>query len=267
MKFYMLSLILFSAFQSSAQINTSDIKEFINSLNLKRQIYAGTNAYATEVMSATFPNHTPLELAADFETMAYNISVFDRFCYQVVLHFHGDRENSGQLLMNFCGSAVLALKIVDYIKIKFKNKLVNDIAAKKLLDEKEAKVEEAKIRKAQEDELATTKEEEKKKLAKEKYDKENIPAYYSNNPSEFNRFFAKNFQYPDPSQTGKIIVSFIIRMDGSLDSLKIVSSTLDVKFQNELIRVLKLSKWHPAFKNNQLADEEKTMPFTFGNQE
>lgn len=277
MKRLILFLFAYTFFHSFAQITPTDVKEFGRSLIINRSIYSGTSALEYEIISETFPTHSPLELKADLEQIGNNIQLFNKFCYWIVLNKNGNKELSGQILDAMCGNASLSLKIVDYIKNKFKDKLAIDIQAKKLQIKKdEAAQTQRDIEVAKENALEVQKQEERR-IAKEKFEKENVPASLLSK--------GKNLQYPNispPWPRGQVVAAFIIKTDGSVDSVRIISNDLiviepiggkDVKeeyspnnkelFNIEVWRYLQATKWVPALKDNKPAEEEKILPFKF----
>lgn len=80
----------------------------------------------------------------------------------------------------------------------------------------------------------------------------------------FYAFLAMNVHYPqEVDAQGKVLVSFIIEKDGALSNFKITQS-LAPAFDNEALRVVKLSpKWHPAVQNGQPIREQFTVPISF----
>ncbi len=69
---------------------------------------------------------------------------------------------------------------------------------------------------------------------------------------EFYQFIGKNYQVPNvPGLKGKVIISFVVEKDGSLNDIKVLR---DIGYGTgiEAIRVLNLSpKWTPAEQNGQ----------------
>ena len=69
---------------------------------------------------------------------------------------------------------------------------------------------------------------------------------------EFYQFIGKNYQVPNvPGLKGKVIISFVVEKDGSLNDIKVLR---DIGYGTgiEAIRVLSLSpKWTPAEQNGQ----------------
>lgn len=79
------------------------------------------------------------------------------------------------------------------------------------------------------------------------------------------KFIADNLKYPslEGNVQGKVVVSFNIKADGTIDSVKVVRG-LHPLFDKEAIRVVKLMpKWIPAKPNFDKKDTSLTLPFVF----
>ena len=68
---------------------------------------------------------------------------------------------------------------------------------------------------------------------------------------EFHKFIAKNLKYPpiyqDASISGKIVVSFIVRRDGSISDIQVFRS-LEKYIDEEAIRVVSIMpRWNPGY--------------------
>jgi hypothetical protein len=93
---------------------------------------------------------------------------------------------------------------------------------------------------------------------------ENIPGYIppqpANGKSEFNKYIKENIHQPDSlsDRYEEVILSFLVRVDGSLDRIKIVSSPGKV-FSDEAIRLIKSGPaWKPAeHLGKQIEDKVK----------
>ena len=82
--------------------------------------------------------------------------------------------------------------------------------------------------------------------------------------SKFYDFINKNFHQPDaPGLKGKVIVSFVINEDGTIDDYKVVKD-LGYGTAAELIRVLKLTsgKWTPGTKEGKPVKTSYTLPLS-----
>lgn len=83
----------------------------------------------------------------------------------------------------------------------------------------------------------------------------------------FYYFLGKNIRYPtvarDNETQGKVIIKFIVEVDGSLSHLK-VSRGIGDGCDEEAIRVLGLSpKWNPGVKNGRVVRTYYSIPITF----
>lgn len=79
------------------------------------------------------------------------------------------------------------------------------------------------------------------------------------------KFIADNLKYPslEGNIQGKVVVSFNIKADGTIDSVKVVKG-LHPQFDEEAIRVVKLMpNWIPAKPNLNKKDTSLTLPFVF----
>jgi hypothetical protein len=77
--------------------------------------------------------------------------------------------------------------------------------------------------------------------------------------ADFDRYILNNLHRPDSATTGQrvvVVVSFLVRTDGTIDSIKIVRSP-GRSFSDEAIRVIKEGPaWKPAKKNGTSIEEE-----------
>jgi len=81
------------------------------------------------------------------------------------------------------------------------------------------------------------------------------------------RFLAKTLLYPKEARVagiqGKVIVSFMVEIDGTLSDIKIDKS-VDVIIDDEALRVMKLSpKWIPAVKDGKPVRMPFSLPINF----
>jgi TonB family protein len=84
---------------------------------------------------------------------------------------------------------------------------------------------------------------------------------------EFYKFLAKNIKYPAESRQkgiqGKVLVSFIVEMDGELTDIK-VKKGVDDNIDKETLRVLGISpKWKPGVQNGIPVRVLYTVPIWF----
>jgi hypothetical protein len=92
---------------------------------------------------------------------------------------------------------------------------------------------------------------------------EQEPAFQGN----FGEYLSKNIKYPDfdykSGTGGKVIVQFVVEIDGSLSNFK-VFRTPDETLAQEALRVLKLSpKWHPGISNGIPVRTQCIIPISF----
>jgi|GEM_PF-981629 len=93
-----------------------------------------------------------------------------------------------------------------------------------------------------------------------------IPPIFPGKNGGFNNFLKNNLHYVKGMKNGKIIASFTIEKDGSLNNIKIVRS-LSLLNDNEVIRVLKLSpKWIPSKQGNKSIATEFSIPINFSDE-
>jgi TonB family protein len=84
---------------------------------------------------------------------------------------------------------------------------------------------------------------------------------------DLNTYIAKNLQYPASSRDkgieGRVIAQFIVRKDGSIDSINILSSP-DQAMSDEVVRVISnMPKWKPGSQNRKPVNVRFTLPVTF----
>lgn len=85
--------------------------------------------------------------------------------------------------------------------------------------------------------------------------------------AKFFEWFSEHLEYPKEYETidAKVVVSFVITQDGTIDDISIVSQPKQAVFANEVVKLLrKCPKWEPG----KLADGTKisisyTLPVTF----
>ncbi|TDE45605.1 hypothetical protein E0I26_05825 [Flavobacterium rhamnosiphilum] len=83
---------------------------------------------------------------------------------------------------------------------------------------------------------------------------------------KFYKFVGKNFNIPEEVEKnkikGKVYLTFIVEMDGTLSDIKIIKD-MGYGTGDEAVRVLKLSpKWIPAKINNKPVRVEYSLPIT-----
>jgi len=84
--------------------------------------------------------------------------------------------------------------------------------------------------------------------------------------SEFDKYIQANIQRPDKSTTGQrvvVVLNFLVRTDGSIDSIKVVRSP-GILFSDEAIRLLKSGpSWRPAEENGKPIEDEARIRIVF----
>lgn len=90
---------------------------------------------------------------------------------------------------------------------------------------------------------------------------------YPGGEEAMNAFIAENLQYPAAAKAngieGVVQVSFLVKADGSIGSIKIVRM-IDPDLEQEAIRLVKtMPKWTPADKNGTPVDANATVTIPF----
>ncbi len=86
-----------------------------------------------------------------------------------------------------------------------------------------------------------------------------------NGQADFDRYIVENIQQLDSLATGQrvVVVSFIVRSSGSLDSLKVVSSP-GQEYSDEALRLIRNGPaWKPARENGINVDNEVSLRIVF----
>jgi TonB family protein len=100
---------------------------------------------------------------------------------------------------------------------------------------------------------------------------ENAKASYTppqpvNGQDSFNRYIEENIQKPDSLASGQraeVVVNFIVRSSGSVDSIKVISSP-GLKYSDEAVRLIKGGPaWRPASQNGEMIDDEVRVRIVF----
>ncbi len=86
-------------------------------------------------------------------------------------------------------------------------------------------------------------------------------------PAAMNKFLSKKLKYPKSAYKnnieGRVVVQFIVEVDGTLSDIKIKHS-LDPDCDKETLRVIrKMPKWNPGRQNGVAAACYYTLPVTF----
>ena len=80
-------------------------------------------------------------------------------------------------------------------------------------------------------------------------------------------FIANNIQYPIVAEEngvqGRVLVSFVIKKDGSLSNVRVVKS-VDPALDKEAVRLIKsMPKWSPGKEKGRFVNVKFTVPVTF----
>lgn len=86
-------------------------------------------------------------------------------------------------------------------------------------------------------------------------------------PGDINKWLSQNLKYPAICQEqgvqGRVVVSFVVKLDGSIDSIKIRHSPSPY-MSAEAERVVKMMpKWTPALKDNKYVPSYFNLPILF----
>lgn len=87
-------------------------------------------------------------------------------------------------------------------------------------------------------------------------------------PGDVNSWLARNLVYPDIDREmgnqGRVIVQFVVNLDGSVTNVKVVRSSKYEGLDKEAVnRVSRMPKWTPAKNNNQPVRSYFSLPITF----
>jgi len=92
---------------------------------------------------------------------------------------------------------------------------------------------------------------------------EKMPEYDGNLVEFMNRHIVYPAKARDKGITGKVVASFIIRKDGSIDTIEIIQSP-DENLSNEVVRFVKrMPKWKPGLQKGIPVDVRVTFPVVF----
>jgi hypothetical protein len=103
------------------------------------------------------------------------------------------------------------------------------------------------------------------------YKAENINVLYNppqpvNGQASFDNYIQHNIQKPVisvPGQTAEVVVSFIVRISGTIDSINVISSP-GKEYSEESVRLIKDGpSWKPAERNNEKIDDKVRLKIVF----
>lgn len=94
-----------------------------------------------------------------------------------------------------------------------------------------------------------------------------VPPTFPGGEAELMKFIAMNIRYPESAQEkriqGRVIVSFVVQMDGTIGQTKIMRS-VDPDLDKEALRVVKkLPKFIPGKMNGEPVNVWYTLPVSF----
>ncbi len=91
------------------------------------------------------------------------------------------------------------------------------------------------------------------------------PASFYGGDDSLNRFIAKRFTLPDympdTSITKKGKVKFTVLKNGTVGNFKIIEKA-GCECDEEIIRILKLTKWKSALYNGKFIEDSRILPYT-----
>lgn len=95
---------------------------------------------------------------------------------------------------------------------------------------------------------------------------EELPSY-PGGMGELFGFLAGNIKYPEDAiaqgQEGRVMVSFVIKADGSISDVKVASGVCE-SLDREAVRVVKtMPKWTPGKQNGKAVNVRFSIPITF----
>lgn len=95
---------------------------------------------------------------------------------------------------------------------------------------------------------------------------EEMPSFPGGQGAMF-EFIANNIQYPIVAEEngvqGRVLVSFVIKKDGSLSNVRVVKS-VDPALDKEAVRLIKsMPKWSPGKEKGRFVNVKFTVPVTF----
>lgn len=82
------------------------------------------------------------------------------------------------------------------------------------------------------------------------------------------KYISDNLQYPSDAREshveGRVMVRFIVRKDGRVDNVEVISGVNDSSLQTEAVRVIKsMPRWIPGMQNGQAVNARVSTPVTF----
>ncbi|MDG1333961.1 MAG: TonB family protein [Crocinitomicaceae bacterium] len=94
-----------------------------------------------------------------------------------------------------------------------------------------------------------------------------VPAEFDGGAEEMKAFIQKNVDYPrsalEDGEHGKVYVSFVVELDGSISNIKIMKGVCESLDQEALRLVNLMSNWKPGTYNGQNVRSKCYLPITF----
>jgi protein TonB len=88
--------------------------------------------------------------------------------------------------------------------------------------------------------------------------------YYSGGSKQMKSFMKRHLSYPQgESASGSVLLSFLVKADGSLTDIKVLNGLSPVLDQTAVDLVKKMPKWKPARKDGANVDCTVTLPVAF----
>lgn len=88
-----------------------------------------------------------------------------------------------------------------------------------------------------------------------------VQAEYEGGMAAFNQDFIQNFETPDfPEASARVIITFIVEKDGSLNDIKVVRDPGYGMAEAALLALSKTKKWKPAMHNGEAVRSQFTLP-------
>src|ERR1700756_2407148 len=90
---------------------------------------------------------------------------------------------------------------------------------------------------------------------------------FNNTEKTFTEFIYSNLEYPDVAARqnieGKVQLSFVVEADGMVSNIKVLNGGISGGCNEEAIRVIGLTKWQPAVKNNKYVRYRMSFTMSF----
>jgi hypothetical protein len=228
-------------------------------------------------------DYTNSEVFAEFETFGRNTIIADKFFLQLYASANYNSETFRYLLQATCGSMVLAIKIDNYLRSNYKKEIFDAIAAiqqqkeQERIAERKDSIKEEQAEKLEEKQKELEREDSVKEasLAMEKYERENQFAKFSMGDEDFVSFVIKSGDWQKccnyneiHDETFQLQAIFFVNRNGTVDMVDINNNySRNEKLENEIIRVLKLTKWSPALKDSESIESEKVLTWKGGDKD